>query len=159
MTGRRTALLILALAVLAVVVALPVLAATPSPSAGSGAAAATEAPEGTEHPHATKGPKENETKEDEVGVTLEGTLKATTDADGETSYTLESGGKTYTLEAGPKWFFGDAYPLKAYAGKSVKITGETAAGSTDVDVLTVDGKTLREPGKPPWAGGWKVVGK
>jgi hypothetical protein len=23
----------------------------------------------------------------------------------------------------------------------------------------VDGKALREPGKPPWAGGWKVVGK
>src|SRR3954447_4858360 len=162
MTGRRTALLILALAVLAVVVALPVLAATPSPSAGSGAAAATEAPEGTEHPHATrapKGPKDDKAKDDEVAVTLEGTVKATTDADGETSYTLESGGKTYTLEAGPKWFFGDAYPLKAYAGKSVKITGETAAGSTDVDVLTVDGKTLREPGKPPWAGGWKVVGK
>ncbi len=39
------------------------------------------------------------------------------------------------------------------------ITGEQAAGSTEVDVLTVDGKALREPGKPPWAGGWKVVGE
>jgi hypothetical protein len=23
----------------------------------------------------------------------------------------------------------------------------------------VDGKTIREPGRPPWAGGWKVVGE
>jgi hypothetical protein len=39
----------------------------------------------------------------------------------------------------------------------VTVTGETHTGSTDVDVLTVDGTVIREPGKPPWAGGWKVV--
>lgn len=150
----------LALAILAVVVALPVLAASPSPT---GAAAPTDEPKATHGPLATeaaKPAKDNEDgAEDEVAVTLKGTVHATTDTDGESSYTLESGGTTYTLDAGPAWFFGDAYPLKAYAGKSVTITGEGATGSTDVDVLTVDGKALREPGKPPWAGGWKVVGK
>jgi hypothetical protein len=25
--------------------------------------------------------------------------------------------------------------------------------------VAVDGTRLREPGKPPWAGGWKVVGE
>ena len=39
------------------------------------------------------------------------------------------------------------------------ITGERAEGSNDVDVFTAGGKTLREPGKPPWAGGWKTVGE
>src|SRR3954471_17044459 len=161
MNRRRAALLFLVLAVLAVVVALPVLAASPSPSAG--AAAATHKPEGTHGPHATKGPKAPGDKEnggaDEVAVTLKGTVQATKDTDGESSYTLQSAGTTYTLDAGPSWFFGDAYPLAPYAGKSVTITGESPTGSTEVDVLTVDGKTLREPGKPPWAGGWKVVGK
>src|SRR3954447_2476719 len=161
MNGRRAALLFLALAVLAVVVALPVLAASPSPS--TGAAAPTDKPEGTHGPHPTKGPKAPGDKEnggaDEVTVTLKGTVHATKDTDGESSYTLQSGGTTYTLDAGPTWFFGDAYPLAPYAGKAVTITGESPTGSTEVDVLTVDGKTLREPGKPPWAGGWKVVGK
>src|SRR4051812_44575011 len=106
MTRRRTALLVLALAVLAVVVALPVLAASPSPS--TGAAAPTDEPEGTHDPHATKGPKahgdkkdgdqdEKDGGEDEVPVTLKGTVHATKDADGESSYTLQSAGTTYAL--------------------------------------------------------------
>ena len=28
----------------------------------------------------------------------------------------------------------------------------------EVEVETVDGVALREPGRPPWAGGWKAVG-
>ena len=39
------------------------------------------------------------------------------------------------------------------------VTGEAAEGSTEVDVLTVNGTVIREPGKPPWAGGWKQVGE
>ncbi len=39
------------------------------------------------------------------------------------------------------------------------MVGEQEQGSTAVDVQTVDGKVIREPGKPPWAGGWKRVGK
>ena len=131
MSGRRTVFLLLALAVLAIVVALPVLAASPSPSPGAATATPTEEPEGTQGPHATKGPKgaadkDKDAKDDEVAVTLKGTVQATTDTAGETTYTLQSGGTTYTLEAGPPWFFGDAYPLKPYAGKSVTITGESA---------------------------------
>jgi hypothetical protein len=41
----------------------------------------------------------------------------------------------------------------------VTIVGEQRAGSDEVDVVSVDGKALREPGRPPWAGGWKQVGK
>jgi hypothetical protein len=92
-------------------------------------------------------------------ITLNGTIATATDAEGETSYTLRDGGTTYTLEAGPKWFFGDNHPLKPYVGKNVTIEGEIAEGSTEVDVLSVDGVALREPGKPPWAGGWKRVGE
>ncbi len=32
-------------------------------------------------------------------------------------------------------------------------------GGTEVDVQTVDGTAIRAPGKPPWAGGWKVQGE
>jgi hypothetical protein len=92
-------------------------------------------------------------------ITLTGTIETTTDADGETQYTLRDGGTTYTLEAGPKWFFADGYPLDPYVGKNVTVEGEVAEGSTEVDVHSVDGVALREAGKPPWAGGWKVVGK
>ena len=156
---RRPVVFVLALAVLATLVAIPVLAASPSPGANPAPTKAPEEPKASKAPKAEKAPKSLKEKAEEIPVTLSGTIAATTDADGDTTYTLQSGGKTYSLEAGPAWFFGDAYPLKPYVGKSVTITGEQAAGSTEIDVLTVDGKTLREPGKPPWAGGWKVVGK
>jgi hypothetical protein len=133
---RRSTLALAAITILALLIALPVLAAKPS------------APPGQAKDKVEKSP-----------ITLHGTIQSSTAADGETSYTLTDGGKTYTLEAGPKWFFGDKHPLKPYVGKSVTVEGEVAAGSTDVDVSSVDGVALRAPGKPPWAGGWKQVGK
>ena len=123
-------------------------------SAEPGRAAEPEQPDKPE-----KGPKEHKDKVPEQEITLNGTVTTGTDADGETEYRMQSGGTTYVLEAGPKWFFGDDYPLKPYVGKNVTIVGEGAEGSTEVDVLTVDGTRLREPGKPPWAGGWKKVGE
>ena len=92
-------------------------------------------------------------------MTLRGTVSAGTDEDGGTTYELTSGGKTYQLEAGPPWYHGDNHPLKPFVGESVTVTGEAAEGSTEVDVLTVNGTAIREPGKPPWAGGWKQVGE
>ena len=44
-------------------------------------------------------------------------------------------------------------------GKSVTVAGTTHAGDTELDAETVDGKALREEGKPPWAGGPWVVGE
>ena len=67
--------------------------------------------------------------------------------------------KVLTLEAGPSWYWGDHHPLAPFVGKHVTVVGEQATGSTEVDVHSVDGTVVREPGKPPWAGGWKAVGK
>jgi hypothetical protein len=153
MTGSRASLrlplLALALIALVAVVAIPAMAASPSPSAGAAA---------SEHPG--KGPKESKepkgSKAPEVAVTLKGVVAATTDADGDTAYTLTVDGKTVQLDAGPSWFFGDKHPLKAYVGKTVTITG--GQRGDEVDVETVDGVRLRAEGKPPWAGGWKAVG-
>jgi hypothetical protein len=92
-------------------------------------------------------------------VTLTGTVGTQTNAQGETEYTLTTPAGTLLLDAGPAWFFGDAYPLAPFVGRQVTIGGEQREGSTQVDVLTVDGSALREPGKPPWAGGWKRVGE
>ncbi len=92
-------------------------------------------------------------------VTVEGTIATTTDADGDQAYTLTDGATVLTLEAGPSWYWGDHHPLAPFVGKHVTVVGEQATGSTEVDVHSVDGTVVREPGKPPWAGGWKAVGK
>jgi hypothetical protein len=133
MTRRPTILLPL-IALLLVALAVPVLAAKPSSPPGQSKEKVPSAP-----------------------IFLSGTIQLGTDADGETSYTLRDGGTTYTLGAGPKWFF-EANPLDRYVGEDVTIEGEIAEGTTEVDVISVNGVALREPGKPPWAGGWKRVG-
>jgi hypothetical protein len=135
MKTHRTIVLV-AMAVLAVVLAVPVLAGRPSEPPGQAKEKVPSAP-----------------------ITIRGTIETSTNADGDTTYTLTDGGTTYELGAGPKWFFGDAYPLDQYVGQNVTIEGEIAEGSTEVDVHSVDGVALREAGKPPWAGGWKRVGE
>ncbi|MEX2184376.1 MAG: hypothetical protein WEC14_07995 [Chloroflexota bacterium] len=142
----RSILAVAGLAVLVGALTLPTLAADPTekPSPPAGVP-------GQERAKAAKVPKEP--------ITLRGAVAVVTDADGRTRYTMTVDGKTYDLDAGPPWFHGDAHPLKGSVGKTVTITGESAAGSTKVDVLTVAGTALREEGRPPWAGGWMRVGK
>jgi hypothetical protein len=139
--AQRSVLTGLAFVALVALVAMPALAADPSPPAG---------------PPGQQGKPEKVAKSP---INLTGTVAASTDSTGKVTYTLRSGGTTYTLEAGPAWFHGDKHPLKAYVGKSVRVVGERAAGATEVAVQSVDGKAVRASGKPPWAGGWKVVGE
>jgi hypothetical protein len=73
-------------------------------------------------------------------------------------FTLVVGITVYQLSAGPHWWWGDASPLATLVGKTVTIDGEQEEGSNEVDVLAINGKAIRAPGRPPWAGGWKVVG-
>ena len=138
---RRSSVVLLAIALL-LIIAVPVLAGGPT---------ASDAP----------GRNKDKDKTPKTPITLNGTIeRSTADANGRSDYTLADGGKTYTLEAGPKWFFEKgAYPLDKYVGKNVKVEGEIAQDSTDVEVTAIDGTALREPGKPPWAGGWKLVGE
>jgi hypothetical protein len=98
-------------------------------------------------------------KEPKTAITLSGKVRAVTDADGRPTFQLTSGGTTYELDAGPPWYYGDGHPLAPFVGRDVTITGERSEGSVEVDVLTVNGTALREPGPPPWAGGWKRVGE
>jgi hypothetical protein len=138
--SRRTSILTLAV-LLVLAIAVPVLAAGPGASSAPGKS-------------------KDKAKTPESPITLNGTIESSTDANGEAQYTLKDGGTTYTLEAGPKWFFDKgAYPLDPYVGKSVKVEGEVADGGTEVDVTSIDGTALRDPGKPPWAGGPNVVGE
>lgn len=95
----------------------------------------------------------------EQPVTLTGILGASTDADGATSYTLDVDGTLYRLSAGPPWFWGDDHPLAPHVGSQVTVDGDQVEGSDEVDVQAVDGDEVRAVGKPPWAGGWKVVGE
>jgi hypothetical protein len=132
-TDRRVGLTIAA-GVAMLAIAIPVLAAQPSGPPGK----------------ADKGP--------ETPVTVTGTVRTATDAEGRATYTIAANGKTWTISAGPSWFWGDKNPLATFVGKSVTVAGTTHAGDAELDVETVDGKALREPGKPPWAGGPWVVG-
>ncbi|HEX2755665.1 MAG TPA: hypothetical protein VHM48_09390 [Candidatus Limnocylindrales bacterium] len=135
----RASLLVIGLLALVAAIAIPALAASPSPSPGA---------------NPGKGPKASEAPA--VAVTLHGVVGAMKDADGDTTYSLSVDGTSVQLDAGPPWFYGDNHPLAAFVGKSVTITGSRRGA--EVDVETVDGVMLREPGKPPWAGGWKAVG-
>jgi hypothetical protein len=144
--------LIVALVALVALVAIPALAASPSPSPSASGAP------GKSGDTPGKGPKQAKEKAPGLPVELSGPVGTRTTTDGEAEYTLTVGSTVYTIDAGPSWYWKDKHPLKAYVGKTVKVVGEQKQGSTEVDVQTVDGKALREPGKPPWAGGWKAVG-
>ena len=156
-------------AIAVALVAVPVLGQGAQPSGGGPAApAASGSPDpsaGTNKPEEKpgKGPKTEKgpkaEKVLEAPVTLQGAVGTRTDADGDTVYTLTANGTVYDLEVGPPWFWGDNHPLKGLVGKTVTVEGEQAEGSTTIEVRVADGKTLREPGKPPWAGGWKVQGE
>ncbi len=88
------------------------------------------------------GGKGQKAHQSEHAITVRGTVQRTTSADGASAYTLAANGTTYSLSDGP-----------------VDVIGEVAEGSTEIDVQTIDGKALRAPGRPPWAGGPKVVGE
>jgi hypothetical protein len=87
------------------------------------------------------------------------TLRGVVASDGDGGYTLTVGSTVYQLSAGPKWWWGDANPLAAAVGKTVTVNGEQAEGSAEVHVLAIDGTAVRAAGRPPWAGGWRVVGE
>ncbi|MEA2519700.1 MAG: hypothetical protein QOF49_1780 [Chloroflexota bacterium] len=142
----RVPLLVLAIVALVAVVTIPALAASPSAGPVGSAPSASEKP--------GKGPKES--REPEVSVTLSGVVSVATDAAGDATYSITSGGTTLKLDAGPSWFFGDKHPLAPFVGKTVTIVGDQR--EDEVDVEAVDGVRLRAEGKPPWAGGWKAVG-
>jgi hypothetical protein len=139
--SRRYAALAGLVALGLALVALPTLAASPSPSPGKSGAAK---PEKSHAP--------------EKSVTLHGAVSAGKDDQGRPTYSLAVGGTTYDLSDGPPWFWGDKNPLAAYVGQTVDVVGQQEEGSSEVDVDTVNGKALRDPGKPPWAGGPKAVG-
>jgi hypothetical protein len=145
-TRYRRLVLLTGAVVVAFAIAVPVMGADPSPSAG---------PPGQSNrdkaPKAAKGP--------EVSMTVEGTVTQTSDEKGRPKFTLTANGKSWELSAGPSWYWGDNNPLKAYVGQSVTVVGTTHAGDTELDVESINGKALREGGKPPWAGGPWVVGK
>jgi hypothetical protein len=147
---------IVAAAVLVATLALPVAGQDPTASP----AASAKPGQGPKTDNPGKGPKaEKGPKVPEVPVTLSGRVGTRTDADGDTVYTLTVGATVYELQVGPPWWWGDKHPLKDLVGDTVAVTGERAEGSTQVDLFTIDGKIVREAGRPPWAGGWKAVGE
>jgi len=139
----RRPLAVLALVALATIVALPTLAADP-PSSEKPAK-----PEKAQKPE----------KAPAAPITVSGTITVATEPDGRSVYSVTSGGTIYQLDAGPAWFHGDKHPLKAFVGQAVRIDGTRREGASEIDVVAIDGKQLRAPGKPPWAGGWKRVGE
>ena len=140
----------------------PTASPTPAPTAtpaATPAPVATAAPKAT--PEETGKPDNDKDKEKgpETPISVTGTVSESTNGKGWKVYALTAGSTTYELSAGPPWFWGDKNPLAAYVGKTVRVVGSTHAGSNEIDAESVDGKALREPGRPPWAGGPWVVGE
>lgn len=94
----------------------------------------------------------------ELAKTLTGTVASSEDGKGRPTFSMTVGGVVWELSAGPKWFWAANNPLAAYVGKSVEAVGTYHAGETKLNVDTVDGKALRAPGRPAWAGGPKRIG-
>jgi hypothetical protein len=136
--------------------ASPTLAPTATPAA-TPAPAATAAPKAS--PQETGKPDKDKEKGPEKAITLTGKVGESTNGKGWKVYTLTVGSTVYELGAGPPWFWGDKNPLAAYVGKTITVVGTTRQGSSEIDAETVDGKALRGPGRPPWAGGPWVVGE
>jgi hypothetical protein len=142
-------------------------ASAPSAASQAPASASAPAPTPTRAPQASQEPKPDKSAKPERGpkdpntpdapVTLRGTVAAIQGGRWP-EYTLAAGGKTYRLSAGPRWWWAANNPLAKFVGKAVTIGGEQESGSDEVDVLTINGTAIREPGRPPWAGGWKRVG-
>lgn len=139
---------------------------TPSPTESTTAAPAAE-PTATAAPTEDADDAEDRDDEtdsaesetgDEVEVTVTGTVGTRPDEGGDIEYTLTDGATVLGLDAGPSWYWRDDHPLKGSVGKTVTIVGEQEPGG-EIEVRTVDGVRFREPGKPPWAGGWKVQGE
>jgi hypothetical protein len=145
-------LAVIGLIALLVALAVPAFAAKPSSPLG-------QANEPAAKPNSPPGQANKPDKASKAAITITGTIQESTGADGRAVFTLQDGGTTYTLDGGPSWFYGDDHPLKKYVGQTVTVAGEVADGSTEIEVETVEGTALREPGRPPWAGGWKVVGE
>ena len=139
LSHRNLAFTLAALGI-AAVVAVPALAAAPAP------------------PPSVR-PAHEQAQVDDRRVSLTGRLSLVGGSATDVRYRLEVGDETYDLDAGPAWFFADDHPLAAYVGRTVTIVGERSRTSGEIEVLSVDGTTLREPGRPPWAGGWKRVGE
>lgn len=130
--------------------------AAPGPtSAGPAIAAASPSPTPTaKHP-----PKPDTSQVPSQPIELRGTVRAATDGEGAAYHLLDTAGASWELEVGPPWWWGASNPLAPYVGRTVTIAGEGRPGEREVDVFTVDGTAIREAGRPPWAGGWKVVGE
>ena len=164
---RRLGLMVLGL-VAALAFAIPVIGADPSPSTSPPAEAESEEPETSEsaaekaREKAAAAAERVESKAErnpEIGRTLTGRVGETTDGKGRPTFTLTVGGVIWELSSGPKWYWGDKNPLAAFVGKTVEVAGTHHEGDSELDVETVNGAGIRAAGKPPWAGGPKVVGE
>jgi hypothetical protein len=148
-----------AAASVAVSAAPPASSGAPAPAPAASAEASEPDEDGQDSDNGVKPDKaakpDKGPKTPEHPVTLTGIVGHPS---GQDDFTLVVGISVYRLSAGPPWWLGDANPLAAVVGKIVTIDGEQEDGSAEVDVLAIDGKAIREPGRPPWAGGWKVVG-
>lgn len=112
----------------------------------------------------------------EVLVTRTGTVEIAFDDEGRREYYLVLGdGSRLELDVGPPWYLGEDDRLAGLVGREVEVVGSLGEGppveripdvarersdpGPSIDVYIIDGERVREPGRPPWAGGPAVVGE
>jgi hypothetical protein len=138
----------------------PTTSATVAPIASprtTTAPVASGAPGADEDDEADEAGEADEEKAEGPPVVLVGKVGSAPDGK-HPHFTLTVGATVYELETGPWWFWGDTHPLAAYVGKTITVQGQRE-GTTSIEVYVAGGTTIRAAGKPPWAGGPKVVGE
>ena len=88
-----------------------------------------------------------------------GTIATQPATDGTTAYVLQTATGTVVLDVGPPRYWGENHPLAPLVGQTVTVTGVQKAGADRFAVFTVNDQVIRDPGRPPWAGGWKADGQ
>ena len=180
MRTRRMAFATVAAAFVAAAVVGVSVAASPAPSMdGAPVAMASVArlasPVGpAAAPRASAVPDDDATPEPPI-ITLQGVLSEVVAVDGDRDYHIADATLGLVrLSVGPPWYWGANHPLAGLVGQTIVVTGrmDDGRGRTDkakdktkdkvkaqdaagpeLDVYTVNGATIRAPGKPPWAGG------
>jgi hypothetical protein len=177
MRTRRMAFATVAAAFVAAAVVGAGVAAAPAPT--QDALSRVASPTGlAAAPRASAAPDDDATPEPPI-ITLQGVLSEVVAADGDRDYHIvdvtpgQMLGQVW-LSVGPPWHWGANHPLAGLVGQTIIVTGrmDDGRGRTDkakdktkdkvkaqdaagpeLDVYTVNGATIRAPGKPPWAGG------
>ena len=102
-----------------------------------------------------QGGQSDDDDEDAVMTEATGTVVAQTEADGSTTFVLETVAGPLVLDVGPERYWAGNNPLIPLVGQTTTVRGLQEPGDDEIEVFVVGDQVIRGQGPPPWAGGGK----